>query len=840
MLPKILIAAGNYNITHSVRHALEDENVLIKGSFTHRDTLYMLQQQRFNVVFIDAAMFDRHTDEFTVTALDRLKNPIPRIAVALDSRSERRSREANTEVLTTLDDEKVREAVNGILGKTMPNRNSNTTNLVSKRRVDEMQTLMQLARTLTETLDVEEVLSRVVNAARELTNADEGMILLPEYNADGEMELILRAMVGIDVDPQTRFRVKVDDTYAGDVFRSGIATMEGKRGPIKVKTQHLVNSLLYVPIQLKNSTIGVLGVNNRSKEDVFDLHQRELLGSLASFAAVALENARMHEERTQRARELELLVRASQMMNATLEIADTFTNIGEQICTILDASRADIYGWEPNEQQLTHRAASHLAMWRPLKGPMESLPAERLMELHEQLVIKIDADRTTEYWVAAVSEDRLQGVMRVCYQKAPASAITREQAKVLNNAVLDVMADLLSTVENNLAKKRAEVRRKLEDINQQYKADWSEVWLASGRNAVMYLMARVGKAIWTEPPFEILDPNSMDFVKDALSNKAATTCADNESGACLSVPIVRRDNLMGVVIVRDYDTQRVFSRREIEMAKALAGQAASALDNARLHADLQKSLEELQATQMKLVENVRYYAMGELAAIVAHQINNPLTTIIVDSELLKMTEPKDSRRLKSIEAIHTAGKRASGVAKRLLAMVRPSDHDAEPEVIDVIDTIHGVLQLVGMHGERRNVTLKVRIPAEGSQAYPPVIAVRGQLDDVWMNLITNAYEAMSGQNNAQLGVESSYDAATHQIVVKVWDNGPGISEEVRQKIFSPFFTTKSYGTGLGLHICRKVIEQVNGTIEVESYVGKGTRFTVTLPVVTEMQTAEKR
>jgi two-component system NtrC family sensor kinase len=112
-----------------------------------------------------------------------------------------------------------------------------------------------------------------------------------------------------------------------------------------------------------------------------------------------------------------------------------------------------------------------------------------------------------------------------------------------------------------------------------------------------------------------------------------------------------------------------------------------------------------------------------------------------------------------------------------------------------------------------------------------VRAVKGQLDDVWLNLMMNAHDALAEQKNATIGVEVKHRPEDETIVVKIWDNGPGIPEELREKIFAPFFTTKppGEGTGLGLHICRQVIDAVNGKIEVESFTGKGTRFTITLP-----------
>jgi signal transduction histidine kinase len=271
-------------------------------------------------------------------------------------------------------------------------------------------------------------------------------------------------------------------------------------------------------------------------------------------------------------------------------------------------------------------------------------------------------------------------------------------------------------------------------------------------------------------------------------------------------------------------------RGEIDMANALVSQAAIAIENAQLVRDLEQSLQELRETQEKLVQTARLTAMGELAAVVAHQINNPLTTITVDTEMMLEYEPKDSPNYDSLTAIYRAGKRAAATARRLLAISRPNDGKTPPELVNVPETVEGILQLVGSHIERKNIKIHAKLP---DTKIPGVIAVKGQLDDIWLNLIMNAHDALGDKPGSQIGVEVAYRALDEFIVVRVWDNGPGIPDELKERIFSPFFTTKrpGEGTGLGLHICRQVVQQIGGSITVESAVGKGTRFTVELPTV---------
>jgi signal transduction histidine kinase len=302
----------------------------------------------------------------------------------------------------------------------------------------------------------------------------------------------------------------------------------------------------------------------------------------------------------------------------------------------------------------------------------------------------------------------------------------------------------------------------------------------------------------------------------------------------LGVPLVQRGKVKGLVVLADMERGKTFGPREVSLARTIVGQAATALENATLVSDLEASVQELRDTQERLVQTARLSAMGELAAVVAHQINNPLTTIIIDTELMLLDELPGSKNFQALQAIHRAGKRAANVARRLLAIARPTDQNATPEMIDVVDTVKGILQLMQIHIERSNIRIMANLPDE---ALPPVVAVKGQLDDIWLNLLMNAHDALVGWEDARIGLEVYYVPERRSINVVVWDNGPGIPEHIREQIFSPFFTTKPVGegTGLGLHICREVVENVGGTIDVESVPGHHTSFIVRLPVSTYVE-----
>jgi C4-dicarboxylate-specific signal transduction histidine kinase len=301
------------------------------------------------------------------------------------------------------------------------------------------------------------------------------------------------------------------------------------------------------------------------------------------------------------------------------------------------------------------------------------------------------------------------------------------------------------------------------------------------------------------------------------------------SRSLLALPLSGHGQTMGLVVFADMLHARAFTSREIDLGRALVGQAAMALENVGLVHNLEASLSELKEAQSQLIQSARLSAMGELAAAVAHQINNPLTTIVLDTELLLESESLDAKQRDVLTAISRSGKRAAGVVHRLLAMARPISSDAPHVPIDVLYTIADIDALVRPHLEREGIQLIMQLPEE---PLPPVLAATGELDDLWLNLILNAHDAVARQKKPVIHVAAAYDPASDFIEVSVSDNGPGVPPEIASEIFKPFFTTKPVGegTGLGLHICRLVVDRVGGTLSLQTS-ASGARFVVRLPIM---------
>ncbi len=847
---QILLIAGDFEIIECVRQALSRTRIHVQTAFNHREGLFALEHGDFDALLVDAAMLDRYEGISTLHTLRQMARAEPLIAIAVNGTSDTTPADS---VIHQLDATEILSVVGRALDVDLPL--PVPADAALDRQIEEMQTFLSLSRSLTEVLDLDEVLTRIVEGAQRLTNADEGMILLPE----GE-DLYLRARVGVEAAHARNFRVRTRDTLAGQVFRSGQPVLVGESGPQKIKTQYFVHSLLYVPLLLHGEVIGVLGVNNKHKKDSFTTHHQELLVNLASFATIAIVNARIHQDSLDRARELETLVTVSEVLNSSLSLAEALPNICEQLAAVLNVGTTEILFWEHDCDMLVTMARYYAASWRLGDGPTVDLTLDdRLRKAIEtgdycwfqQGVDPFPAgmDSPAQTGASALlllpvyAGESLAAVLRAYYANVPYARPSPESIFDVSRRIADAVVELSDSTEQSLTDTLLDV---MEIVNDLLDADWCDLSLPLRDGTALQVVVAIGAGVWMSPPHPDLDLGHVPDLREALDSQALIDCrVDGHqlqprcyalldrvlSRAVLGIPLVQRGKVNGLVIFGDTRHARVFNQREINMARAIVGQAATALESATLVHDLASSLQDLKTAQSRLIHTARLSAMGELAAVVAHQINNPLTTIIADAELMLLDEDDDSPRRASLKTIVNSGKRAANVARRLLAISRPIDPDASPDLVDVVETLREMLSLLQTHFERRsNIRVTAHFPDE---SLPPVMAVRGQLDDIWLNLLMNAYDVLIDKAEGHIEVNVHYDPARHSIQVSIRDNGAGIADDIRDQIFSPFFTTKpaGEGTGLGLHISQEMVRNVGGHIQVESAPGEGTCFTVHLPVL---------
>lgn len=245
-----------------------------------------------------------------------------------------------------------------------------------------------------------------------------------------------------------------------------------------------------------------------------------------------------------------------------------------------------------------------------------------------------------------------------------------------------------------------------------------------------------------------------------------------------------------------------------------------------------RQLREADLRRARAFHNIEYTnkmaTIGRMAAGVAHEINNPMAIINEKAGLLRDLVgfsddfPQKEKILGLVDSVLRSVDRCSKVTHRLLGFARRME--IRKESINMIDLIKEVAGFQGTEAMHRNIEINFKF----EDGLPPIESDRGQLQQVFLNIITNAFAAVDDGGRVEIAGRMR-DAGSVAIAIK--DNGSGISEENLAHIFEPFFSTKGeFGTGLGLSITRDIVEKLGGKIEVESELGKGTCFTVLLPL----------
>jgi signal transduction histidine kinase len=242
---------------------------------------------------------------------------------------------------------------------------------------------------------------------------------------------------------------------------------------------------------------------------------------------------------------------------------------------------------------------------------------------------------------------------------------------------------------------------------------------------------------------------------------------------------------------------------------------------------------EQRQAQEALIQAEKLTITGRLAASLAHEINNPLQSVIgclgLAQESLEVDEKKEALELLQIAAEEL--ERVSGIVSDLRDLNGPTDpSDRKP--VDVNLQVEHILMLTREQFQKRGV----EVEWEPTDKLPALIMVPDRLRQAFLNLVLNALEAMPDGGRLCIGTDCTGDSGW--VCVTFADTGCGIAPEVIPRLFEPFYTTKANGLGLGLYITHDVVEEHGGRIEVESLLGEGTTFTVWLPVPEDVDEGE--
>ncbi len=242
---------------------------------------------------------------------------------------------------------------------------------------------------------------------------------------------------------------------------------------------------------------------------------------------------------------------------------------------------------------------------------------------------------------------------------------------------------------------------------------------------------------------------------------------------------------------------------------------------------IHRDISEKKTLEQRLMQTQKMESIGTLAAGVAHEVGNPLASI---SALVQVAQrnTKDQFVLEKLTLVKSQITRISKIIRDLVDFSRPSNF--ELQTMDINECIRESVEIIKLGTKVKDIEYTLKL----SNEVPPMPLIADQLEQVFVNILLNAVDAMNEAkeplNKKEIIIESSVD--DDYIIITFFDTGPGIKEENKSKIFEPFFTTKQRGkgTGLGLWVSYGIIKNFHGTIELESQVGKGTTFIIKLPI----------
>ncbi|HLF02684.1 MAG TPA: GAF domain-containing protein [Anaerolineales bacterium] len=756
------------------------------------------------------------------------------------------------------------------------------------RRLQQMATLNEISTAAISTLDFDEVVDRMAQAMRR-TLRYESLTLWMATDSGGQLSL---RPVGTGLDPIPWGKGRVGQVAMSGVALvvNSIGSGEAEStSPAEMAGTAQSGSQLCVPIRIGDRVQGVIDTRSE-RPTAFNDADVHLLSIVAGQLVGALENARLYAAERRRTEETMVMLDVAEAVSSSFDLTSMVTTAARrtaQVCRVdmclallLDEDEAHFqlaghamsdeadrvldwvaftdllrrFDFSDNPRMMETLtvgqprvvAANELAgpLWKffssntplnllmlvPLRLTDRSLGMMILGNLragHEfdarqaslaaaiarQLAVAVDALRLRQV------ETERTGYLGVLYQVSRSISATLDPDTVLNAAVREIVVRFPYSLASILI-----LDEEQGELEQRAAAGLGTHLIPVGyrypvSSGIIGHVARTGHTYVTN---------------DVTTDPYYTPTFDSTTGAELVVPLKREGRVIGVLNL-DKPPGGKFAESEIMAMETLAGHVATALENAYLYArtrqtvrELSESLEQLKQTQMQLIQSAKLAAVGQLAAGVAHEINNPLTTISGFSELILEDLPPDNAIRNDLTMIRREAQRARDVVRRLLDFARQSGPHSEPA--DLNDVVRETVILM----RNAAVTKSVKVIERYAPDLPWARIDVNQIKQVVLNLLNNAVQAMPKGGSLTVATETALRDRPG-ICLRLADTGVGIPTENLERIFEPFFTTKppGEGTGLGLALSYSIVREHGGVIEVSSVMNKGTIFTIWLPVDSE-------
>jgi PAS domain S-box-containing protein len=734
----------------------------------------------------------------------------------------------------------------------------------------QLEAIRAVAAEVTRELDPHRLLSLIARRAADLTGATNCGIYLWDEAAE---VLMPHAYHGPD-SARTRYPRRLGEGLMGHVARQrhGMLVNEYRTSPfahpLTLETTD-ITAVLAEPLLYRDRLLGVIAVDHVGAAAVFTPQDQNLLALLADQAATAIENARLFQAEHDRRAQLEAIRAVTAEITQELTLTKVLGLVAQRACELTGAAAADIDLWDPERRLLVaevsygHASPRPATTRRPGEGAMGTVAETRQgLVLNDYRSSPIAHPETLAHTRVTASlvepllyRDILLGVIGVDHETPGRIFSERDQSTLrlfaaqaaiaIANARFygeterrrreaDVLASLVQSITASL-----DLDTVLQRVTEGAK------WLCSGDVAAIALREKSELAFryWTglvTPTYTTLriregqglggkvlaeghPVRTSNYREDQAITPDFHEVARVEGFVAeMAVPIRIEEVVAGVLFVMRR-TAHAFTEADEAVLTRLADQAAIAIGNARLFRDQQRAYMELQKAQDELIRAGKLRALGQMAAGIAHDLNNRLATILGQTELAKLHDASPEIR-DALRILETAATDGARVVRRLQDFARQEGGTTPLSPVALRDVVAEAIELTRPRWQdearRGGISITIESCPEG---LPSILGNPSEIRDVLTNLIFNAVDAMPD------GGKISFAGRVEPggVVVTVTDTGVGMSDDVRQRIFEPFFTTKGVkGSGLGLSAVYGIMIRHGGQIIATSAPGHGTTFTL--------------
>ena len=600
--------------------------------------------------------------------------------------------------------------------------------------------------------------------------------------------------------------------------------------------------------------------------------EEQLLNIVANQVAIAVENSRLYEGVVRHAAEQQSLVEAGRLLASSLLVAEVLQRFAELVRGRIDVDVVRIWLQDgPGQYVLSAQAgvAERPRDSRALFPAGEGLVGW-VMERQTALVIpemQTDPRWREKTWARAEGLQSCVGVPLMLGDTPLGVLLAASRHRRTFSADELGLVEALATsaavaIRNAHLHEETQQRLKhtetLVAVSQAVGStlDLTEILRRATREMVRALGANLGAAWLAAPerdrflpvvgyhvPKELVETFSsasmqLDdrFFAQTRALTAPVAAEDSQADARFDHPLIRLvphksmlvqpihwqgELIGGFTVVWTTEAHR-FTAEELRLVEGIALQGAVAIENARLYEGVKQQMAELKRTQAQLIQSTKLAAIGELAANVAHEINNPLTTVLGFASFLAEKVGTEDPMRQELDLIQEEATRARDIVKDLLQFSR--QRDFMPERAEINAVLEQVVTMLRRQGALGVVTVDELYARD----LPPIEVDVPRIKQVFLNIINNAVYVMPDGGSLSIRTRR----VDGGVAVDFEDTGPGIAPEHRDRIFDPFFTTKPEvsGTGLGLSVSLGIVQSHGGRLDVVSELGRGSTFTVTLPI----------